>query len=817
MAALNWVRSLQAMKSMPKRLHLLSRYSITKRSIALAQAVLLTSVFVLPGFNQSAEAFHPEQELAKVVASSPTDIFMFLGQALESLQEQESLSVKLAKNLDQLLFRQDLSFLVKGVEAAAPASVQLLSESAIVTPETSSLVSKPSKTDAELLTAVFGESSLDTELASRTESSHTQLNAAGFAESFTPPEVNVNQLYQQAFNAGFDAAKAEEPTKVKAGIETVQNAFELIQGKSEILQLNRPAKRIALSNPSVASANVISPFQVQLIGLTTGTTNLLVWEEGPDSAYKTYDISVRRDVSLLEEQIKQVAPDVKVTPLVARDTVILTGEVASMDRANLVLELANAFFSQLDAAVTNGDQANGANPGTQNNQNVANQNSGNSTVSSLAPGSSIGGARTNVINLIKVQGLPSTKLELVQSKLTEIHPEIKIDLAPSATGEEKVILTGRVPFTGYIAKAINLAAVFYGEPGLRILSGPGGNGVRENPGDEDFQDAEAFSDNLDINLLQGVVVSDTSGNVVSLIEVDQKPQVRATIKFLDVTKNDTNALGTRFANLLTNRFQIGNDLTPSGIDDSGIGLPRGRNLFSEASNTGGGTLGILSGELDVVLQALEEKQVVRSLAEPTIMTLSGEKASFLAGGEIPIPISDANGRITLEYREFGIRLNMIPTVTDEGKIQLQVAPEVSSIDASNSFQSTLINIPGIATRRLQTTVELEPGQSFVIGGLYSTEDSEAVSRIPVIGNLPIIGSFFRSNLRDKTDSEIVVIIKPEIMTSDSIAQPSTADVYNRSADFKASQLPRPLKQTEEKVEFSLPEAVVNPQLSRKDP
>ena len=183
------------------------------------------------------------------------------------------------------------------------------------------------------------------------------------------------------------------------------------------------------------------------------------------------------------------------------------------------------------------------------------------------------------------------------------------------------------------------------------------------------------------------------------------------------------------------------------------------------------------GDLDFQIQALQEKQLVRSLAEPSLMMISGEKASFLAGGEIPVPISDNNGRITVEYKEFGIRLNMVATVTDEGKIHLQVSPEVSAIDPTNAFESSIISIPAITSRRVQTSVEILPGQSFVVGGLFNTEDNESISRLPIIGDLPIIGSFFKQTLRDKTDKEIVVIIRPEIISNDQAAQPTKTPSY----------------------------------------
>ncbi|MEB3244889.1 MAG: hypothetical protein VKJ06_02760, partial [Vampirovibrionales bacterium] len=151
------------------------------------------------------------------------------------------------------------------------------------------------------------------------------------------------------------------------------------------------------------------------------------------------------------------------------------------------------------------------------------------------------------------------------------------------------------------------------------------------------------------------------------------------------------------------------------------------------------------------------------LAEPTLVLLSGEKASFLAGGEVPIPVIGGNGQVNVEYKEFGIRLNLIATVNDDGKVHLQVAPEVSATDPANSVSTASVSVPGFRTRRMQTTLELNPGESFVLAGLFNSEDSETVSKLPGLGNIPVLGALFRNRTRDQRDNELMVIIQPEVV------------------------------------------------------
>ena len=147
------------------------------------------------------------------------------------------------------------------------------------------------------------------------------------------------------------------------------------------------------------------------------------------------------------------------------------------------------------------------------------------------------------------------------------------------------------------------------------------------------------------------------------------------------------------------------------------------------------------------------------------MMLSGEQGSFLAGGEIPIAFVGGQGQVSIQYKEFGIRLNLLPNVTDDGKIQMQVAPEVSSLDSANGVSTNSISVPAFISRKMNTTLLVEQGQSFVLAGLYNQQDTDSMSRFPGLGSVPMLGSFFRNKWKNKTSSEMVVVIRPEIIYS----------------------------------------------------
>jgi pilus assembly protein CpaC len=178
--------------------------------------------------------------------------------------------------------------------------------------------------------------------------------------------------------------------------------------------------------------------------------------------------------------------------------------------------------------------------------------------------------------------------------------------------------------------------------------------------------------------------------------------------------------------------------------------------------------GFLPGlNVGATLQALETKGVVETLAEPNILAVNGKEASFLAGGEYPYPIAQqASGgapTITIMFKEYGIRLNFVPTVTPRGTIRLQVAPEVSALDFTNAVEVSGFDVPAITSRKMKTEVELGDGQSFIIGGLLDNEETDTFEKIPFLGDIPVLGKFFQSMSKKKTNTELIVICTTELV------------------------------------------------------
>ncbi|MGP0070364.1 MAG: type II and III secretion system protein family protein [Bryobacteraceae bacterium] len=169
--------------------------------------------------------------------------------------------------------------------------------------------------------------------------------------------------------------------------------------------------------------------------------------------------------------------------------------------------------------------------------------------------------------------------------------------------------------------------------------------------------------------------------------------------------------------------------------------------------------------LGALIQALEQRNILQTLDEPTLVTSDGKEASFLVGGEFPIPVLQGganSGAVTIQFREYGVRLTFTPVITGRNNIRLHVKPEVSALDYTNALSFNGFTIPALSSRKMETNIELGEGQSFVIAGLIDRQVTETLSKIPVLSSLPILGNLFKSKEFDRNNTELVVMVTPEV-------------------------------------------------------
>jgi pilus assembly protein CpaC len=289
---------------------------------------------------------------------------------------------------------------------------------------------------------------------------------------------------------------------------------------------------------------------------------------------------------------------------------------------------------------------------------------------------------------------------------------------------------------------------------------------------------------------RAVQIADTyaPGKVVNMLSLGSAQQVMLEVRFSEVKRSALKQLGFRFGGDNGTNFAGviggGASLTPGGDTTTGgvtgvtpFGNGRlGLGSIADSAAVLTRKFGIGGLSFWTAFDALETKGDVNTLAEPTLTALSGETASFLAGGEFPVPVvqsgggggagaggSNGSSAISVEWKPFGVSLSFTPTVLADGVINLVVAPEVSSIDPSASITINNLTIPGLQTRRAKTVVELRDGESFALAGLLRKDFQDTIRQVPLLGNLPIIGTLFRSTGFQHQETELVIIVTPRLV------------------------------------------------------
>ncbi|ODR93208.1 type II and III secretion system protein family protein [Sinorhizobium alkalisoli] len=243
--------------------------------------------------------------------------------------------------------------------------------------------------------------------------------------------------------------------------------------------------------------------------------------------------------------------------------------------------------------------------------------------------------------------------------------------------------------------------------------------------------------------------------VVNKIRVAGSLQVNLSVQVAEVSRGAMKELGVNLSALgQIGSFKVG--MLSGGGRGGGSGA---------ASGGGTAKIGYNDGNINIggVLDALAKEHVASILAEPNLTAMSGETASFLAGGEFPIPVPQENGQVSIEFRRFGVSLEFLPTVLSNNQINIRVKPEVSELTSQGAVQINGISVPAISTRRADTVVELASGQSFAIGGLIRRTVTNDISAFPGLGQVPILGALFRSSSFQKEESELVILVTPYIV------------------------------------------------------
>jgi pilus assembly protein CpaC len=269
--------------------------------------------------------------------------------------------------------------------------------------------------------------------------------------------------------------------------------------------------------------------------------------------------------------------------------------------------------------------------------------------------------------------------------------------------------------------------------------------------------------------------------VVNMMGVEGTQQIMLSVRFVEMQR-------TTAKNLKLNVNRLPTNSDPSITVFSGDTNVKNNGFLVDSF---GAVSAVFNGNLELLMDALETKGLIKTLAEPNLVAMSGDTASFLAGGEFPIPVAQSGGRgdedvptIAIEYKQFGVALAFTPTLLSDGLINLAVKPEVSAIDPTVSIDLGAIRIPGIKVRRASTTIELRDGESFTIAGLLKEEYENQVRQFPFVGEIPILGALFRSNGYRRDETELVIVVTPHLVTPRRGQIATPGDAFVPPSDFE---------------------------------
>ena len=321
---------------------------------------------------------------------------------------------------------------------------------------------------------------------------------------------------------------------------------------------------------------------------------------------------------------------------------------------------------------------------------------------------------------------------------------------------DNIILWGSVQNAADAIRATELANVF-GNAGAAGAVAPA---------------ADAAADGVNIQIAGGQTTDVRTSSIVNLLTIEGEDQVFLKVTVAEIERNTVKQLGINW-NL--ENFQVGGGMVFSAMTSSVFPvniLPPNRNFVGEIiQNIAVPDYGAAAGEMlnarsaiRATIQALEEIGLFRTLAEPTLIAIFGETASFLAGGEFPVPVrADANGNVVVEYKPFGVSLTFTPVVLSEGRISLHIETEVSELTGQGALQVGGVTLPGLKVRRAETTLEMPSGGALVMSGLLQDQVGEVISGLPEVRQIPIIGTLFGSRDFQRNETELVIIVTPYLV------------------------------------------------------
>ncbi|HEX7676501.1 MAG TPA: pilus assembly protein N-terminal domain-containing protein, partial [Thermoanaerobaculia bacterium] len=515
--------------------------------------------------------------------------------------------------------------------------------------------------------------------------------------------------------------EAEEPIQTK---ETVHVRV----GSGNVLTFPSRVVRVAVGDDKVVALHLVEARQVLLQGLMPGRSTVFAWLA--DGRRLRYDLVVSPRVEVLESALHNLDPRIAVDAGADSSTLILSGKVADERVANEARQLAENML-----------------------------------------GTSSGGS-SRVVSLLQFPGSNDADLRLT-SALAAVDPRIRLRRiqvgAKVSNTADAVVLEGRVKDIPALVRAITLAELQLGGVGGKIepLAGDTIPGTRNrnfsgSSGLQRLQGSDAPPSGLAAYVARGLVLKSASGRVLSFLEVDELPQIMVSIRVLQVDRGRARRLGIDYR-LDGSGFSAGSFHQPGRTT---LPAPPGPSAVQSITGLTGGN--IVATFIDKTLAVaaaidfLQQKDLARSVAEPNITTLSGESASVLVGGEVPIPTTTVGTTAAVQgflFQDFGVRLDIRPTLAPSGLVAMEISPSI----IRPSSDLAVSGVPGFQVQSVQTTAKVAPGQTLVIGGLISFEDEIQKRGVPGLSEVPLMKHLFSWEGRTLQEQEILFVITPRVL------------------------------------------------------
>lgn len=567
------------------------------------------------------------------------------------------------------------------------------------------------------------------------------------------------------------------------GVANAQDAsiqHRLDVGQSMVIAPDQEATRFAVGDEEVAAVEILSPVEFLIVGKRIGRTNVIIWFL--DGGREERMIIVEEDIEPLRRRLTEIDSDISVEST-ANGEVVLSGSVATYDVLKLVLRLSSDYLSGAefpDDSQVSVEIAEGQDPSAE-------------PVKTLQFDETRSSVR-KVRNLLTVRSVPqATLLDRLQAEAAKYSDDISIRRIMENPfpddGADTFILEGTIASQGAYTQLLSILDRILGGKGLNFRSvtdssgafakhvdtsteessTSGGAGAAGNLGGSG--NSRGLTNNIEANPGRSTIVLNENERLMSFVKVTQFPQVIVAVRILELNRSKIREAGVDWALAIGDNkdfrapLAFGSGILPAVIGANAIDesiIPDDRNVSTVTDGLFVNSLTIVQDQfvLNNTIHLLEGKGYLRTLSEPNLVTLSGEVATFLVGGQFPVRHVGSTNETVIEdvnFLEYGIRLSVRPVVAEDGMITLDVSPAISSVVDVTDTGNPVLDITS-----LNTSVKLQDGEGIILGGLIMSDEREQENQVPWLGDIPYLGRLFQRKSRSGGERELALILMPKI-------------------------------------------------------